>query len=85
MILQTDGQRFKGRRGTWYMIDMDYVHGSRYYLYESEIWGDEAAALVVNAEGRVMCETFDGLHTAVEEELEYRCELAEEKRAADYD
>lgn len=79
MILQTDAQKFKGRRGTWYMIDMDYIHGSRYYLYESEIWGDDAAHLVINDEGRVMCETFDDLHTAVEEDLEYRRELAKER------
>lgn len=84
MILQTDGQRFRGRKGTWYMIDMDYIHGRRYYLYESEIWGDDAPHLAVNYEGRVMCETYDDLHTAIEEELEYRRTLLEEKRAADY-
>ena len=34
MILQTDAQKFKGRRGTWYMIDMDYIHGRMFESFD---------------------------------------------------
>ncbi len=58
MILQTDAQKFKGRRGTWYMIDMDYIHGSRYYLYESEIWGDDAAPMAADSQSTISITSF---------------------------
>lgn len=77
MILRTDGQRLKGRKGTWYMIEMAYVDGHRYYMYESEQWGEDVPHIAVSSDGRIICETYDDLETTIAEELYYRREQTE--------
>lgn len=34
--------------GTWYVIDETYYKGEKTYLLESEVYGDEAACLIVD-------------------------------------
>lgn len=64
--------------GTWYEIDRKDVLNLTYILFESEDFGDEAGHLVIeytderNSEGEIpekyeICETFDDLETALEE------------------
>ena len=49
MRLCTEMQKFPGRKGTWYLIDTAFVRGEQWFLYESELYGNDAAWLVVNA------------------------------------
>ena len=46
--MKNEGIKIKGHRGTWYVIDEGDYDGKRLYLLESEIWGDEAASLIVD-------------------------------------
>lgn len=70
MELKKEGQRFKGHIGTWYLIDSAYVQGQKWFMYESEIYGDEAAHIVINRRGDVMFESFDPLVFTVNEYLD---------------
>lgn len=63
--------------GTWYEIDRKIVNGKIYVLFESEDFGDETTLVVFrlgaqNSDGEIpkeylICETFDDLETALEE------------------
>lgn len=68
--LKVEGQRFKGRRGTWYLIDTEIVGTERWYMYESEQYGDDAMHLIVDRNGKELCETYDPLEFAVREALD---------------
>lgn len=70
--------KIEGRIGTWYEIDRIDVLNLTYILFESEYFGDESGCLVVeytkerNSKGEIpekyeICETFDDLETALEE------------------
>jgi hypothetical protein len=63
--MQREGMSVNGRIGTWYVIDEFQNSKGKYFLLESEKYGDEAAALVVDANGAEVCETFDGIETAL--------------------
>ena len=55
--------KIEGRIGTWYEIDRRYINNELYVLFESEQYGDEAAAvlckippiqcLTINAKGKI--------------------------------
>lgn len=45
--MKTEGIKIKGYTGTWYVVDERVQEGQSYYLLESEIYGDEAPALIV--------------------------------------
>ena len=64
------GIKLEKRIGTWYQIDEQIIKYQKLGLFESERYGDEAAALVVNMAGmKVLGETFDGLHDDILDEL----------------
>jgi hypothetical protein len=65
--VKKEGVKITGRIGTWYEIDSLKVGEATYYLLESERYGDEAAALVVNENMSEICETFDGLELSLME------------------
>jgi len=52
----TDNIRVEGRIGTWYVIDETYHRGCKIFLLEHEIYGDEAACIAVDKNGKVVCE-----------------------------
>lgn len=71
--------KVEGYYDTWYQIDNLAHAGKTYLLLENEEWGDETNALVVIAtEERtakneipkeyIVCETFDNIETALEDE-----------------
>lgn len=74
-----EGIKIEGRIGTWYEIDhLDY-NGKTYVLFESEQFGDEAGAIVIDyteertnngeiPKSKEICETFDDIETALEDE-----------------
>lgn len=46
--------RIQGYKGTWYVIDECFYNGKKYYMLESEIWGDEVPALIVNSDMNIV-------------------------------
>ena len=54
MLSCKDGIKVNGHVGTWYVIDETRYNGCKYYLLESEIYGDEAAALIVNSKCQIV-------------------------------
>ena len=47
-IRMRDGIKIAGRIGTWYVIDQREYDGQMLYMVESEQWGDEAEALIID-------------------------------------
>lgn len=47
-IRKRDGIKIANRIGTWYVVDEKEYDGRTLYLVESEIYGDEAAWLVID-------------------------------------
>ena len=57
-----DGIRFPGFRGTWYRVDREEIDGVTFELFESEVWGDEAAGIIATEDGKVVHpEAWNGL------------------------
>lgn len=46
--MQTEKIKIKGHRGTWSVIDKRVFRGRTLYLLEHEMYGDEAASLIVD-------------------------------------
>jgi hypothetical protein len=65
----SEGIKLHNRTGTWYVIsDCETDSGKRYYLVESEQHGSDAAAIVLDEDGKEICETWDSLRIALEDE-----------------
>jgi len=47
MKMQTSNIPIKGQTGTWYVIDEGHYKGRKVFLLESELYGEDAACLVV--------------------------------------
>lgn len=50
----SEGIKIPGYKGTWYVIDHSYYSGRPCFLLESEVWGDEAAGIIVDIYGNVI-------------------------------
>lgn len=48
--------KIAGHVGYWYVIDYSYHKGQQVFLLEHEIYGDAAASLIVNADGKIIVE-----------------------------
>lgn len=59
--------KVEGYRGTWYVIDETVRDGRKYYLLESEKWGDEAPHLLVDAKMNVIA---DDMYDNIEEQID---------------
>ena len=44
----------EGHIGTWYAIDETEVGGEKFFLLEHEEYGDEAACVAVNEQGKLV-------------------------------
>lgn len=44
------GIKIEGHKGTWYSIDTYNYYGQHFYIMESEIYGDEAPCVAIEAE-----------------------------------
>lgn len=69
---QTSGLAVDGHFGTWHTIDAIEVQGETFFLMEHDEYGDEAACIAVNAEGRLVAEDLfngfdEGFHEALTE------------------
>ena len=61
------GLKIEGHIGTWYVIDEGYHRGKKVYLLEHEQYGDEAAALIVDRDGKIVLED---VHNGLEDLLD---------------
>lgn len=58
---ESDNIEVNGYFGTWYVIDTDTINGQEMFLLESEIYGDEAACLIVDKNANlIMSEVWNG-------------------------
>ncbi len=48
--------QLRGHVGTWYAIDETEVGGEKFFLLEHEEYGDEAACVAVNEQGKLVAE-----------------------------
>jgi len=46
--------KLHGHIGTWYVIDVTIRNGEKYYLFESEIFGDEAPCIITDANYQII-------------------------------
>ena len=46
------GITIKGQRGTWSPLEVEKLRGVRFYLLESDQWGEDAGGLIVDQAGR---------------------------------
>lgn len=46
--MKKENIKIEGHRGTWYIVGEEVIQGAKVYELESEVWGDEAAHLIVN-------------------------------------
>lgn len=65
---QKDNIEVEGKRGTWYVIDETEINGRRLFLLEHEEYGDEAACVIVDEDGKlIMDEIWNGFDDYEEE------------------
>ena len=58
---QSDNIDIDGHIGTWYVIDSAIIDGKTLYLLESEIYGDEAACIIVDeSKNIIMSDVWNG-------------------------
>ena len=65
--LHSDEIEIEGYTGTWYVMDVQRVKDRDLFLLESEIYGDEAACLIVNENRNVV---MDNVHNGFADYLE---------------
>lgn len=52
----SDNIKVKGHKGTWYVVDNIEIDKKDYFLLEHEIYGDEAANIIVDIQGNLVLE-----------------------------
>lgn len=52
----SEGIKIIGHRGTWYALESSHYEGERVFLLEHERYGDEAAHIIVNQDGKIIME-----------------------------
>ena len=60
--------KINGYTNKWSAIDYKTFANKTYYLMENNTWGDETCYLVIDENKNVICETFDDITTALEDE-----------------
>jgi len=77
MRKQTEGIKIEGHRGTWYIIGTKEHNGRTLFLLESENYGDEAPALIVDSNYNViMDEVWNGFSDL--EEADFTIEVEDD-------
>ncbi len=62
-----DNISVKGHIGTWYVIDTTEIEGKTYKLLEHEEYGDEAACIIIDSEGKlVLDDVWNGFDDLIE-------------------
>lgn len=58
--IESKNLKISGYVGTWYIIDKKTHNGSKLYLLESELYGEDASNLIVNENMEIIDETLNG-------------------------
>lgn len=67
----TDKIKIDSHIGTWYVIDETSYKGDKVFLLEHEEYGDEAAFIAVDENGKVICEDiYDDFPNCLDELIE---------------
>lgn len=56
ITIESSGITIDGHVGTWYVIDRSTYKGVKVFLLESEVYGEDAAHIIVTAEGQIVAE-----------------------------
>lgn len=68
--MKTSGLIVEGHVGGWHAIDHKEIDSEKYYLMEHDAYGDEAAGIIVNSQGKLMLdEIFNGFDEETMEQL----------------
>ena len=54
VTMKNEGVKFDGYYGKWHVFEEFYYLGGHYFMWESEVWGDEAPAIVTDEKGSVL-------------------------------
>lgn len=54
--MDSENIKVKGHIGTWHVIDECNRNGKNYYLLEHDTFGDEAAAVCIREDGKLILE-----------------------------
>lgn len=60
--------KIEGYTNYWDAIDEMKIDEKTYYLMENNYYGDETCLLVIDENNKVICETYDDIETALEDE-----------------
>lgn len=64
---QIENVTIEGHKGTWYLIDATIYNGVQYKLWESENFGEDAAAIITSENGIVLEDVWNGFDDLYEE------------------
>ena len=56
MTEKSDGIKVAEHYGTWYVVNTKNIDGQLVFLLEHEQYGDEAACVIVNSSGKLICD-----------------------------
>lgn len=65
--IHSDGIEIEGFVGTWYVIDVRRIRNRELFLLESELYGDDAAALIVDENRNIV---MDNVHNGFDDYLD---------------
>lgn len=66
-MVKTEGVHIMGYSGTWSSIDQRIICGTRYYLMESDLFGEDMYHIITNDSGRCVMTSEDGFNPLHEE------------------
>ncbi|MCD8011562.1 MAG: YodL domain-containing protein [Lachnospiraceae bacterium] len=64
VTIDTEGFQVEGRSGTWMATDETHVDGKHFFLMESEKYRENAEFVVVDEQGKFVCESCSGFDDA---------------------
>ncbi len=73
---ESDNINVEGHTGTWYVIDSEMIDGKNLFLLESEQYGDEAAAIIIDKAGNLV---LDGVYNGFDDYREHMTSIDKEE------
>lgn len=66
-MIKTEGVHIQGYNGTWSSIGQRIICGEKYYLMESDLFGEDIYHIIMNASGRCVMPSEDGFNPLYED------------------
>lgn len=77
--MKTSGLSVEGHVGAWHAIDFKQIDGGNYFLMEHDTYGEDAAGIIVNSEGKmVLDEIFNGFDEETVDQIKETCSSTRE-------